>query len=135
MRLTSASVYALRALAYLARREGDGPVSSSTIAAAAGLSEVFLLKSLRPLVAAGVLRSEPWRGGGFCLARPARDLTLLEVIEAVEGPVRGRAPGVGGLEGARLEAELQEVCDAAAEAVRRRLRTVSLADLAEGGEP
>jgi Rrf2 family protein len=126
---TGACVSALRALVHLARHEGDGPVSSYTIAAAEGLSENLLLKSLTPLVAAGVLRSEPWRGGRICLARPAREVSLLEVVEAVDGPVRGLVSRLGG-DGAWLEAELQGVCDNAAELVRRRLGEVTVADLA-----
>jgi Rrf2 family protein len=109
MKLTSASVYALRALLHLARHGSGGPVASHTIAAAEGLSERFLLKALAPLVKSGVLRSERRQGGGYCLARPARRTTLLEVVEAVDGPVRGEAPVVGGREHARLDAKLQAV--------------------------
>jgi Rrf2 family protein len=89
---------------------------------------------LTSLVAPGVLRSVLGKGGGFRLARPARDITLLEVMEAVDGPVRGEAPRLGGARNARLDARLQEVCERAAELVRRRLRAVSLADLAGGGK-
>jgi Rrf2 family protein len=133
MRFTGACVYDLRALAYLARH-GGGPVASHTIAAAEGLSEKFLLKALTPLVKSGVLRSERGQGGGYRLVRPTRSITLLEVVEAVEGPVRGEAPVVGGRGHARLDARLQEVCEGVAELVRRRLGKVSVADLArEGG--
>jgi Rrf2 family protein len=131
MRLTSACAYAVRALVFLARREGGGPATAATIAAAEGLPEGFLRRALTDLAGAGVLVADL---GGFCLARPARSITLLEVVEAVDGPVRGQAPGVGGPEGAGLEAELQEVCDDAAGAARGRLRRVSLADLADEGE-
>jgi Rrf2 family protein len=134
MKLTSLCVHALRALVYLARHGEGGLVTTHTIAEDEGLSESFLLKSLKPLVAAGVLRSVRGPGGGYRLARPARSITLLEVVEAVEGPVRGEAPRVGGGEHARFDAKLQAVCDDSAEAVRLRLRKVSLADLARGGE-
>jgi hypothetical protein len=71
-------------------------------------------------------------GGGFRLARPAKGITLLEVVEAVEGPVRGAAlPASDTAQGRRMDARLQAVCDLAAETVRGRLRRVSLADLAE----
>ena len=133
MRFTSACVYALRALAYLARH-GGGPVTSHTIAAAEGLSENFLLKALMPLVKSGVLRSERGPGGGYRLVRPARSITLLEVVEAVEGLVRGEAPVVGGRGHARLDTKLQAVCEGVAELVRRRLGKVRLADLVREGE-
>jgi Rrf2 family protein len=131
MKLSRACAYAVRALVFLARREGGGPATAATIAAAEGLPEGFLRRALTDLTGAGVLAADL---GGFCLARPARDVALLEVVEAVEGPVRGQAPGVVGPEGAGLEAELQRVCDDAAWAVRCRLRRVSLADLAGEGE-
>jgi Rrf2 family protein len=133
MKLSRACRYALHALAYLARHQGRGWVASHTIAEAEGMPGGFLLKSLTPLVAVGILRSELGLGGGFRLARPARSITLLEVVEALDGPVEGEAPRVGGREHARLDARLQGVCDGAAEAVRRRLGKVSLADLAREG--
>jgi Rrf2 family protein len=133
MRFTSACVYDLRALVHLARH-GGGPVASHTIAAAEGLSEKFLLKALMPLVKSGVLRSERGQGGGYRLVRPARSITLLDVVEALDGPVRGEAPGVGGRGHAQLDGRLQKVCEGVAELVRRRLRRVTVADLAGEGE-
>jgi Rrf2 family protein len=123
-------VHALRALVYLARHRGAGLVAAHTIAEAEGLSEEFLVKALRPLVTAGVLRSERGRNRGSRLARPARSISLLEVVEAVNGPVRGEAPRVGVGEAARLNARLQRVCEAVAETVRLRQGKVNLADLA-----
>jgi hypothetical protein len=71
--------------------------------------------------------------GGYRLARPAKGITLLEVVEAVEGPLRGEAPPLGITpEGRRLDSRLQAMCDQAAKTVRGRLRRVSLADLAAG---
>jgi Rrf2 family protein len=131
MRLTNATGYALAALVYLARH-GDGRLlSASAIAKVEGLPEKFLLKVLKPLVGAGVLHSARGPGGGYLLARPAKGITLLEVMEAVQGPVRGEAPAVGtSAEARRLDVQLQATCEKAAETVRGRLRRVSLADLA-----
>jgi DNA-binding IscR family transcriptional regulator len=88
---------------------------------------------LGDLASAGLLRSGRGTGGGYRLARPARSVTLLGVVEAVDGPVRGEAPRVGVAEGARLDARLQRACETVAETARRRLRRVSLAELAGGG--
>ena len=133
MKLSRACGYALHALTYLARHGGGGPVTSHTIAAAEGLPERFLLKALAPLAKSGVLRSERGQGGGFRLARPARSITLLEVVEVLDGPVREEAPGVGGRGHARLDARVQAVCEGVAELVRRRLGKVTVADLADEG--
>jgi Rrf2 family protein len=133
MKLTSLCVHALRALVHLTRHGEGGPVTSHTIAAVEGLSENFLRKALTDLARAGVLLGGRGRGGGFRLARPARRVTLLEVVEAVDGPVRGEAPRVGGREHARLDAKLQAECEGVADLVRRRLGKVSLADLVGEG--
>jgi Rrf2 family protein len=129
MRLTSATLYALWALVHLARHGGQGAVPSHALTG--GLHWRYLLKALKALARAGVLHSVRGPGGGYRLARAAKRITLLEVVEAVEGPVRGAAPPASDTaEGRRMDARLQAVCDQAAEAVRRRLRRVSLADLA-----
>jgi hypothetical protein len=56
----------------------------------------------------------------------------MEVVEAVEGPVRGEAPPVGGKGGGPLDARLQAVCDEAAAVRRKALAKVRLSDLAGG---
>ncbi len=131
MRLTSATVYAVRALVYLARHGGKAPVAADVIARAGGMSRPFLAKALEPLVTARVLHSLRGPRGGYRLALRPNNVTLLAVVEAVEGPVRGEAPSVGATpEGKRLDRRLQAVCEKAAEVARRQLRRVSLADLA-----
>jgi Rrf2 family protein len=133
MRLTSATGYALLGLVHLARHGGGRPLASAAVAAAEGLPEKFLLKVLHPLARAGILEAVRGPHGGYRLARPAGRITLLDVVEAVEGPVRGLAPPTGDTpEGRRLNARLQAACDKVAEVTRQRLRRVSLADLAGG---
>jgi Rrf2 family protein len=129
MKLTRASNYALQALAYLVDQPADKSVASHVAAEARGIPERFLLKVLQPLVSAGVLRSIKGPNGGYRLARPARQITLLEVIEAVDGPIRGDAPAVGKDGAGALDRKLQVVCDDAAKITRDRLARVSLADI------
>jgi Rrf2 family protein len=129
MKLTRASSYALHALVYLAR-EKTAAVPSHVIAEKEHLPELFLLKVLKPLADARVLRSLKGPNGGYALARASKDITLLEVIEAVDGPIRGDAPGVGKGEGVALDKRLQAVCDSVAALVRERLAKVTLAELA-----
>jgi len=133
MKLTRASSYALAALAYLAREKPDAPVASHDMAARAnGIPERFLLKVLKPLVDSGVLKSVKGPNGGYQLARAPKDVTLLEVVEAVDGPIRGLAEPVGDGEGRALDKRLQAVCEEAAALVRERLAKVTLAELAKG---
>jgi Rrf2 family protein len=129
--LTRASSYALHALAYMAGDPAEKPVPSHVVAADRGIPERFLLKVLRPLVSARVLTSVKGPNGGYRLLKPAKQITLLEVVEAVDGPVRGDAPAVGAGAAAGLDRKLQGACDQAAVLTRERLGKVTLAELAK----
>jgi Rrf2 family protein len=131
MKLSHASAYALTYLVHLARERTDRPVPSHEAAREEGLPERFLMKVLKPLVGAGVLRSVRGPSGGYTLARAPKDVTLLDLVEAVDGTLRGDAGAVG-KEGTALDRWLQAVCDAAAALARERLAKVTLADLARG---
>ena len=111
MKLSRASSYALVALAYLAREKPDAPIPSHEVARERDFPERFLLKILKPLVDAGVLRSVKGPNGGYRLVKPANEVTLLEVIEAVDGPLRGGTPGVGKGGADALDRRLQALCD------------------------
>jgi Rrf2 family protein len=89
MKLSRASSYALHALAYLAGEKPARAVTSRQLATADGTPERFLLKLLRPLVSGGILKSLKGPNGGYRLARPPKEVTLLEVVAAVDGPIRG----------------------------------------------
>jgi Rrf2 family protein len=132
MKLNHASGYALAALVHMARQPPGELVASHHIAEARGIPDGFLLKLLKPLVDADILRSVKGPNGGFRLARPPKDVTLLEVVEAVDGPVRGDAPAVGRGGAAALDRRLQQMCDEAAALARQRLAKVTLAELAKG---
>ena len=129
MRLTLGCVYALHALEHLAAQGDGGPATARHIAEERGLPGDFLSKALQPLVRAGLLRSEKGPNGGFRLARPASPISLLEVVEAVDGPLRAEAPRVAGVRDG-LDPRLEGVCERVAEEVRRRFGQVRLSDLA-----
>ncbi|HZY90054.1 MAG TPA: Rrf2 family transcriptional regulator [Gemmataceae bacterium] len=133
MKLTRACFYALYALEYLAGRPPGPPVASHHIAAARGIPERFVLKVLKPLVSAGLLLSLKGPNGGYRLARPAARITLLEVVEAVDGPLPVHSPLA--LEGGeRLEARLGAVCQEVADLVRNRLGEARVSDLVGKGK-
>lgn len=78
--LSNTSQYALRAIIYLGEREGQGPVRVDEVAESLDVPRNYLSKILHALVKEGVLKSLRGPRGGFELARPARDITLLEVV-------------------------------------------------------
>jgi Rrf2 family protein len=134
MKLTRASSYALHAVAYMAQQKSDKPIASHHIAAARGIPERFLLKVLKPLVSARVLRSIKGPNGGYQLFRQPNDVSMLEIIEAVDGPIRGQAPFAE--EGnAALNKKLEDICRKSAELVRDELKQVRISDLmGKGGD-
>jgi Rrf2 family iron-sulfur cluster assembly transcriptional regulator len=87
MRLTKAGDYAMRGLIYLARQPQGEVVLVSEIAQAMHVPESFLAKIFQNLARAGLVRSHRGYGGGYSLNRPPVSITLLEVVECVEGPI------------------------------------------------
>ena len=77
--------YSVRAVLELARHYDDGRVKSRAIAEAMDIPERYLPQILANLVRRGLLTAVAGPGGGYSLARPPRDITLLEVVEAAEG--------------------------------------------------
>jgi Rrf2 family protein len=132
MKLSMATGYAVRALTHLARHDGDRPVTAAVMAQAEGVPPKFIGKILRQLVAAAVLRGTKGPNGGYRLARPAKGITLLEVAEAVDGPLRGDVPRWALAAAEKLDDRLQGVIDAATAATRERLGKVTVAQLAGG---
>lgn len=130
MKLSRAGDYVLHALAYLAAQKQDSVVPSHVIAKDEGIPEKFLLKMLNLLVSTQILRSLKGPNGGFRLTQPARAITVLEVVEAIDGPIRGEAPFEStSKEGGVLDAKLAEVCQQVADLVRERLGKVPLSEL------
>jgi Rrf2 family protein len=129
MKLTRASSYALHAVAYMAaQKHPDKPVASHLIAQARGIPERFLLKVLKPLVSARVLLSIKGPNGGYRLARKPDDISMLEVLEAVDGPIRGQAPLTDDSNGT-LNTKLENICKQSADQVRKHLEKVRVSDL------
>ncbi|HUW57815.1 MAG TPA: Rrf2 family transcriptional regulator [Planctomycetota bacterium] len=87
VRLTRAGEYAVRGMVYLARRPTDGPTFIGDIARAQQVSVSFLAKIFQGLAKAGLVESQRGAAGGVSLGRPAGQISLRDIVEAVEGPV------------------------------------------------
>src|SRR3954452_22199541 len=131
MKLTRASSYALHAVAFMAAQKHDKPVASHNIAAARGIPERFLLKVLKPLVSARVLLSIKGPNGGYRLAKPADQISMLDILEAVDCPIRGQAPLIEESNGP-LNNKLEAICKASADQVREQLKKVRMSELVTG---
>ena len=92
--ITSKSPYAVRALAELARTGNAGPVPIGEIARRRDIPVQFLEGLFATLRRAGILQSQRGVKGGYSFARPPEELTVLEVVEALEGSLGPVATGV-----------------------------------------
>lgn len=87
MQITRQADYAVRAVLYLARCGPEMPVATAEIAQAQKIPATFLTKIISQLSAAGILRTTRGAHGGVALARSANDISLLEIVETIDGPV------------------------------------------------
>jgi Rrf2 family protein len=113
----------------MANQRKDHPTASHHIAQKRGIPERFLLKVLKPLVSARILYSVKGPNGGYRLARSPNDITLLEIVEAVDGPVRGHAPMGHDDPHNALNRRLEHICNQAAEHTRKQLGKIKLSEL------
>lgn len=130
MKLSRSTEYALTALDYMVHHAPGEPITARTIAQHQRVPLGYLLKIMQQLVRANILLSSRGPQGGFTLARPPGDITLLEIIQAIEGPILA-SPGPAASELSfspdRLHAALNQSATAAADV----LRATRLSDILE----
>jgi Rrf2 family protein len=114
--ITTKSPYAVSALIELHQQGGNDPVPIAELARRRGIPVQFLEQLFATLRRAGILRSQRGVKGGYNFARPAAEVTVLEVVELLDGPLGRGAEGV--------------FADAVA-AVREVLASSSIVDVAE----
>jgi Rrf2 family protein len=135
MRISAKADYAVRAAVELAGA-GEGPVKGEAIARAQSIPLKFLENILGDLRQAGIVRSQRGAEGGYWLNRPADEVTVADIIRAVEGPlasVRGNRPEDVHYQGSAQA--LSQVWIAVRASLRSVVETVTLADLAAGRLP
>lgn len=134
MKISRTVVYAIQATLQLAQSKSTGPVPCSQLAAANSMPERFLLQILRSLVTHGILNSTRGVVGGYTLQRRPQDITMLDLLEAIEGPLTASVPSNGSLSDFTL-AKLQKALDDVTSAKRQELSQITLADLVPPEEP
>jgi len=135
MRVSAKADYAIRAAVELAAA-GEGPVKGDRIAKAQGIPANFLENILADLRNAGIVGSRRGADGGYWLARAAAEVSLADVIRAVDGPlanVRGVRSDQLAYDGSAKA--LGDVWIAVRASLRNVLEQVSLADVASGELP
>lgn len=135
MRVSARGDYAVRAVIELAAAD-ERLLTSERVAEAQDIPVPFLTNILVALRRAEIVASQRGTDGGYRLARPAAEISLADVIRAVEGPlasVRGRRPETLDYHGA--SEPLRDVWVALRASIRAVLEDVSVADVASGGLP
>lgn len=132
MRLTRASSYALHAVIWMAGQKTNAPAASHRIAKDRKIPERFLLKVLKPLVTAQILTSVKGPHGGYRLARPANKISVLAIIEAVDGPIRGEIATWNGGGVTAADKQLAAIAEEAAAGVRRAWERKTIEGLVAG---
>lgn len=132
MRVSTRGDYASRALLSLALDESDSPVSVRDIATRTGLPQPYLEQILLALKGAGLVRSKRGVGGGYVLAREPAEITLGDIVSAVDGPITLGDFGAPHTDGAcdhEGQCVLLAVWGDTAEHMRRHLDALHLDDL------
>ena len=136
MRISAKADYAVRAAVELAAADGDKPVKAERIATAQDIPLNFLENILGELRHAGLVRSHRGAEGGFRLAKPPAEVSVADVIRAVEGPlasVRGAPPEEASYGGAA--SSLPRVWIAVRANLRRVVEQVTIEDIANSRLP
>lgn len=133
VRVSTRGDYASRALLSLALQGSETPVSVRDIAARTGLPQPYLEQILLALKGAGLVKSKRGVGGGYVLAREPADISLGEIVSAVDGPITLGDFGAPHTDGAcdhEGQCVLLAVWGNTAEHMRRHLDALHLDDLA-----
>ncbi len=133
MRVPQTVVYAIHVLLRLAEHPEGSTVSCMKLAQQGKMPERFLLQILRDLAKQGLLQSTRGGGGGFALVRRPDEISLLEIIEAVEGRMAATLPLTSDFpqpSGERLRGMLR----AAVGEFRCRLQEIHISDLLDGAD-
>ncbi len=129
MQLDKAASYALSATVCIAREADRDPIRGRTVAGLCQIPFEYLLKILQQLARNGILSSERGRGGGFRLGRRPDRITVLQIMEAIQGPVRVRVCTSQEDCATLSRRMLEDTCDDIATYARGRLSRLTVADL------
>lgn len=128
MKLSRTVSYAVRATLQLAQNESSVPIPCRKLAADGEMPERFLLQILRVLVTHGILKSTRGVEGGYSLLRPPDQISLLDIIEAIDGPMQSETGAQPPSEDV-LQDNLQQALRQVTAMARRELEAIKLSQL------
>jgi len=132
MKISRSTGYALLAAGYIAKNQKQGVVLSQEISKKYNIPLEYLLKILQQLVKTNLLRSKRGPRGGFSLAKPLKKITLLQVIEAVDGPMVSQLNLAEHARGEKFAARIEQTYSKAIAQARAVFEKTKLADLLNG---
>ena len=132
MRISRSTGYALIAVGYIAQNYREGAVLATRISKEYGVPMEYLLKIMQQLVRANILRSKRGPRGGFFLARPAEDITLLEIVESIDGPIVNYLQLAELTKNAPYSVRMEEVCQKATKDIKEILSRAKLSKMLSG---
>jgi Rrf2 family protein len=139
MRISEGVEWGVHCAVLLAVLPPDTALPTGRLAEYHGVPAAYLAKHLQAMSRAGVLESVPGPRGGYRLARPANRISMLDVVEAIDGStpafrcteIRRRGPTAVGAREYRVPCSIHQVMDRADAAWRTELAATSIADLVE----
>jgi Rrf2 family iron-sulfur cluster assembly transcriptional regulator len=129
MKISRSTGYALIAVGYIAQHYKEGAVLAQRVSEEYDIPLEYLLKILQQLVRASVLRSKRGPRGGFFLAQEADRITMLQIIEAVDGPMITSLHLAEQTKSERFSVRMEEVCQKAAQLAKSTFESAKLSDM------
>ena len=129
MNISTSVKYGLMAVAYVAKNSKDGYVQALSVSKECNIPLDYLLKLMQQCTKVDILNSKRGPNGGFCLARPSEEITLYDIVEAVDGTF-GRIEGVTQYtKKAPFAVKMEKVCKDAVTAEKTILQKAKLSQM------
>ena len=129
MNLSKSVTYGMIAMGYIAKQAEGRWVSCEELVQKFDMPKEFLQKIMNQYVRAGILQAKRGSQGGFCLAQPAKEISLLEIIEAVDGSMKNFYAIAEQAKKQRFAVNMDAVCNKAADQGMAILKKAKLSDL------
>lgn len=129
MRISRSTGYALLAVGYIAKHQEKGIILSQSVSKEYDIPLEYLLKILQQLVRANVLRSKRGPRGGFSMAKPPNKVTMLQIIEAVDGPMISQLDLAEQAKGEKFSVKAEKTYEKAIAAARNVFEKAKVSDL------